>query len=243
MTASMAAAQRYIVFEGLDGVGKTTFSRALGLYLGELFPESARFVGPASGMGQHPLGSWIYSLRHGRALGLSWSTIPDFDAVEMLTPHDVSGLLIELLHAVAHVETIRTKIQPALDSDGFAVVDRYWWSTYAFARLHLDRDSSLASVQAELVHWKRLPIPTVFYLTRAQGRLDRNLHREVDGYYREAISSALDQNVYIVENNGRPLETWATILDALGLPVRAPGFPVEALDDTAFFECNGKPKS
>jgi thymidylate kinase len=207
---------RYVVFEGLDGVGKTTFVTALAGYYRQTQPHTPLYAGRVSGVMAGSLGGWIYHLRHGRAVGVSWHD----GGSEFLDPEHVSPLMIELLHMTAHVETIVRDIEPTLRAGGTVILDRYWWSIYAFLRPTLSVDDAMSCVAPELVFWRRLPVPTVIYLARHRGRLEASVHAEIDGYYRELIAQDRDASIHVVDNDGPLAATWAAVLAVLGLSFR-----------------------
>jgi thymidylate kinase len=108
-------ASRIIVFEGPDGAGKTTVSRALARTLRERGHDCVLFAFPGATDGT--LGRHVYDLHHD----------PQRFGVRQLTP-----LALQTLHVAAHVEAIETMIRPALERGATIVLDRYWWSTWVY---------------------------------------------------------------------------------------------------------------
>jgi thymidylate kinase len=129
---------------------------------------------------------------------------------------------LQLLHVAAHVDAIASWIAPALEG-GCVILDRYWWSTYAYSRSFLSSDDAWTLVAAEHPFWRPLPPPIVVYLTRNAGlkpeELDDQTHIRLDQHYREVIererSSGAD--VREVTNDGQLDDGWRCLLDTLGL--------------------------
>ena len=60
----IVSAPRVVVFEGVDGTGKTTFARALGRYYQQLFPTATVLQEAFPGSRPGTLGNWVYQLHH-----------------------------------------------------------------------------------------------------------------------------------------------------------------------------------
>jgi len=116
MTATRTG--RLIVFEGPDGVGKSTLARWFTECLSAK-GEQARFRSfPGSGEGT--LGALVYKVHH--------------------APHDfkvtaITATALQTLHIAAHLDAIEREIRPQILSGLTIVLDRYWWSTFVYARV------------------------------------------------------------------------------------------------------------
>lgn len=207
------SAPRVVIFEGVDGTGKTTFARALGRYYRQLFPAATVLEEAFPGSRSGTLGNWVYRLHHA-------------DTNSSLDPRAIAPAALQLLHVAAHVDAIVTRFTPALTESGsFLILDRYWWSTYAYARLHLAPDQALALVYPEQLFWKPLPPPRLIYFSRHQSlkshEIDSVQHKRIDSHYREIIDKERQDGVIIheINNNGDESETWVVLLRNLGLPM------------------------
>lgn len=204
-----SAAPKFVIFEGVDGVGKTTLVYALAQYYQRLFPQIPISLGSFPGAGLGTLGEWVYRLHHG--------------GIDGLEPESIEPPALQLLHVAAHVDAILSWITPALGA-GSVILDRYWWSTYAHARVDLSADVAWALVVPEQPFWQTLPRPMIFYVTRTitlkTGELDPHRHDLLDRYYREVIARERDfgVNVYELANEGVLDECWRRLLGCLGLP-------------------------
>lgn len=202
----------FVVFEGVDGAGKTTLAGALAEYYRVLAPGASFYAGAFPGSSPGTLGEWVYRLHHGQFAELS--------------PAQVSPPALQLLHVAAHVDTVLGRIAPTLRAGGRVVLDRYWWSTYAYARELLEPYQALALVAAEHPFWEDLLRPEVVYVSRRTTlkahEIDQPRHDRLAAYYQEVMTRERDAGVRVHElaNDGSFGETWATLLTMLGLPSR-----------------------
>jgi len=138
------------VFEGPDGVGKSTVAAGVEEHLRSVGVACARLSFPGSEPGT--LGRLVYELHH----------TPDRFGVADLTS---TGL--QLLHIAAHVDAIERRILPLLREGTTVLLDRYWWSTWAYGTLrgtpmaHLD-----AMLTVERQVWQGIRPAALFLLRR-----------------------------------------------------------------------------
>lgn len=98
-----------IIFEGPDGVGKTTLAKMLAERIGATYYA---FPGQEAGS----LGQLVYELHH-RTL---------FPAM------DISDDSLQLLHIAAHINALHTRLIPWLQEGRTVVLDRFYWSTLVY---------------------------------------------------------------------------------------------------------------
>lgn len=207
---------RFVIFEGIDGVGKTTLARALARYYRLMAPAQPLFAEAFPGARPGTLGEWVYRLHHGRA-------------VEAPDVHSLDPMALQILHIAAHVDAMRQFILPALarPEGGAVILDRFWWSTYAYSRPMLPPEMVLAMVAAERMLWKLVAPPIIVYLTRAHSlkpqEIDPATEHALTGYYDEviALERSSGQPVQVIANDGSLAEVWARLLVALALPAIA----------------------
>jgi len=206
---STETAPKFVIFEGIDGVGKSTLAKALAAYCERLFPQESISHGSFPGARPGSLGEWVYRLHHAQ--------------VAELQPESIVPPALQLLHVAAHVDGIQSWIGPALDK-GTVILDRYWWSTYAYARVDVSAEIARALVVPERPFWRSLPQPIIFYLTRISilksGEVDQERHELLHRYYREIIERERESGVDVHElaNDGHLDECWSRLLDSLALP-------------------------
>ncbi len=109
---AMAGTGHLVVFEGVDGVGKTTLVNRVAAVLGDCLPNvrTHSFPGTKSGT----LGELVYRVHHSATL-----------------LRGVPPLALQMLHVAAHLDAIINDILPDLRV-GTVLLDRYWWSTLAY---------------------------------------------------------------------------------------------------------------
>jgi thymidylate kinase len=204
---------RFVVFEGVDGSGKTTLAGALADYYSSLAPHQRIYANSFPGSTPGTLGEWVYRFHHYRA-------------VNAPSPDTLTPAALQLLHVAAHVDAILTHITPTLIEGGCVILDRYWWSTYSYSRVFLPARQVWSLVNAERIFLESLPKPTIIYLTRHKSlkpdELSSVSHAKLDSYYHELVAheSQNHQSIYEVDNSGSVERTWNAVLTLLGLPDR-----------------------
>src|ERR1700722_2011213 len=127
-----------IVFEGPDGVGKTTLGRRLTDYLTSkgIASRYTSFPGHEPGT----LGRLVYEIHHH----------PAQFGIDKLEP-----TTCQLLHVASHIDALRRTIRPALLAGEVVVMDRFWWSTLVYGRTGgADPESLSAMIGLEKHHWE-----------------------------------------------------------------------------------------
>ncbi len=156
------------------------------------------------------LGEWVYRLHHKKA-------------IDSPSPDNISPFALQLLHVAAHVDTILTRVIPTLEINGYVILDRYWWSTYAYSRIYVDRELVWSLVNIERMLLEHLPRPVVIYLTRSTSfkpdEIDCITHTKLDNSYREIfqIEREAGTEVYELNNDGSIKQVWETLLKVLEL--------------------------
>ncbi len=142
---------KLFVFEGPDGVGKTTVVQAVAKELrARTIPcECLAFPGREDGT----VGQLIYRLHHNPgAVGLTSS---------------VSPLALQALHVAAHVDSIDTRIRPALLAARCVLLDRFWWSTWVYGRVAgIPAKPLEAMIDFERLVWGAIQPAAVFVVSR-----------------------------------------------------------------------------
>jgi len=138
------------VFEGPDGVGKTTLSKAFSSYLSSINEECCYLSFP--GNRSRTLGKHIYEIHH------------ELNNVGINTINPTS---LQLLHVASHIDAIESAILPALRSSQSIVLDRFWWSTIVYGRVYGANEGSLQKlIEIEKMHWAEFQPACVFLLKR-----------------------------------------------------------------------------
>jgi dTMP kinase len=138
------------VFEGPNGVGKTTLSSNLNLYLNQQGFPSQLVALPGKSAGT--VGEHIYRLYHDPAsFGVRY----------------ISVTTEQLLFTAAHADVIENEILPILSKGTNVVLDRYWWSTWVYSIVGgLDERVRDLLLELELKVWRDVKPHRIFLLHR-----------------------------------------------------------------------------
>jgi thymidylate kinase len=152
---------KLFVFEGPDGVGKSTIAARLQqeLNTGIETVVTGAFPGNAPGS----LGKHVYDLHH----------TPEQFGVNQLRPDS-----LQLLHVAAHLDAIHGWIAAARETGKIVLLDRFWWSTYVYGLVAGLPEATIAAiVGVELPFWRSNPPDAVFLVNRpsSQGKADAAL--------------------------------------------------------------------
>jgi len=188
-----------IVFEGPDGVGKSTLAGKIASRL----RDQGTAVEEASLPGSRPgtLGAHVHRLHHD----------PRKYGIEHIDPTSV-----QVLHAAAQIDTLNRVIRPALDAGRWVVLDRFWWSTIAYGQvLGACRESLTLLEQLALLQWSSLSPMIVFVVKRT---LAVPLHKELTAVY-EGLAGR-DAHPHAVETLVNDSDIESAVDTALGSVAR-----------------------
>ena len=179
---------RLIVFEGPDGVGKSTLAEQLTARLRETGVPCENLAFPGRQPGS--LGRLVYDLHHDApGLGLG----------------EVSPTSLQVLHIAAHVDAIEGHILPALRAGTWVVLDRFWWSTWVYgAAFGVPEPSLEAMIQLEQLHWGQVKPDVLFLVERQNGTPGdgEGLRGKILGGYRElANREQIHSHVVMLQND------------------------------------------
>jgi thymidylate kinase len=205
---------RLVVFEGPDGVGKTTLAAAVGRALEGRGVTCDLLAFPGREPGT--LGSLVYQLHHdpGR---FGVASIP--------------AASLQLLHVAAHLDAISRRILPALQVGRWVVLDRFWWSTFVYGLVTGARKETLdATIAVEKVEWGEVTPAMAFLVRRARPLRDGEpldlWQKLVPAYHELALAEQARHPVCLIDNEGTVEESVGRALDALdGLRFRVATAP------------------
>jgi dTMP kinase len=141
---------KLVVFEGPDGVGKSTLVDSSIEFLRNRDVPVVRLSFPGKDAGT--LG-WLVDQIHHKQHNL--------DLVGL------SELSLQALHIAAHLDHIETRIHPALRDGNWVILDRFWWSTWVYGRaLKAHRQVLETLIEAEKIFWAPTLPATVFLINR-----------------------------------------------------------------------------
>jgi len=180
---------RLYVFEGADGVGKSTIIKSVAARLKDSVGIlSLSFPGQESGS----LGKLVYDIHH---------TSSDF-GIKKIDP-----LSLQVLHVAAHIDCIQKQIKPALDQGKTVLLDRFWWSMMAYgesAGIPCSILQHLRELEGKI--WDVIKPIQLFYIqTQASFRpeLSPSKWKKVTAIYAKLVTSESDNYpITIIKNNG-----------------------------------------
>lgn len=205
----MPAPGQLFIFEGPDGVGKSTLSKALVKQLNAAGHACDYLAFPGREPGT--LGYHVYQLHH------------DHAAFGVASIHPTS---LQLLHIAAHIDVIERHILPTLTAGRSIVLDRFWWSTWVYGLTSkIERGVLQAMLDVERPSWKEIQ-PAVIFLVRAAAPRDRTMPlaewKKLSAAYYELSTTQRDTTcVEIVENTSTIDSALGFILDRIARISRA----------------------
>src|SRR5437016_10326008 len=184
----MRVSGRLFVFEGCDESGKTTLTKALCEVLTRQNHATRCFAFP--GRVDGTLERDVHRLHHD----------PKSANIEQIHPAS-----LQILHIAAHIDSITAAILPALKRGEWVVLDRYWWSTWAYGiATGVNRSALKTMIHLELLYWRGVT-PTALFLVerktkRGHGQDMRN-SKILDEYYNLAKRERKHFPVHIIKND------------------------------------------
>lgn len=163
-----ASSGRLIVFEGPDGVGKSTIHAGILERLEAVGEQATGLSFPGRRRGS--LGDLVYRVHHGEI-------------------SDVDPFALQMLHVAAHIDAIRGPITEAIESDRIVLLHRFWWSTWVYGTVSgLPPEGMDDLIALELQVWDGLA-PSLLVLI---GR-DRPFRKEHEPTYHHKLTRAYEE--------------------------------------------------
>ena len=199
---------RLIVFEGPDGVGKSTLAEELTTRLREAGVPCEHVAFPGRQPGS--LGHLVYDLHHNASgLGLG----------------EVNATSLQLLHIAAHVDALEGHILPGLRTGSWIILDRFWWSTWVYGTaLGVPERSLKAMIRLERIHWGQFKPAVLFLVERERGTPDSGEGSQgqiLEGYRALANREQLHSRVVTLRNDSSFANTLDEVWGAI-IPISPP---------------------
>ena len=191
---------RLIVFEGPDGVGKSTLSLALANRLKALGLMYQHLSFP--GRDEGTLGRLVYDVHHD----------PAQYGIE-----EITAASLQTLHIAAHLDAIEQRILPDLSEGHWVILDRFWWSTWVYGRVAgIERTTLDALIHVERLHWKGVQPDAVFLVDRSNDSFDSHNRVQLRESYQVLYSSEKTRYpVHQIQNDKPVDESVNRVLEAL----------------------------
>ena len=138
------------VFEGFDGVGKTTIVRELSYKLDNLRIDHTCYSFPGKEVSR--LGNLVYDLHHN---------------MKKYMDYKLNSTSLQLLHVACHLDIIEQYIIPDINAGKIVLLDRFWWSTYAYGLANnISKDVLDHILYPEKKKFDNMPLKKIFLLER-----------------------------------------------------------------------------
>lgn len=182
---------RLFVFEGSDGVGKSTISENVAEQLrGKGFDVLLLSL---PGNDPNSLGDLVYKIRH-KELGNG----------------DFSTASLQALQIAAHIDFIENRIRPAILARKTIILDRYWWSTVAYGQAsNIPKTIIDAMVKLEKTVWGNLLPDKLFLITRHEpfrAELDSKSWIRIYSAYQDLFEKEKGNYPIDIIYNSKPLK-------------------------------------
>ena len=189
-----------IVFEGPDGVGKSTLSKALAEKLEETGIPCNHLSFPGKQAGT--IGRLVYEIHH---------------SPEKFELGNISPTSLQALHISAHLEVIEQRIAPALKNGYWVVLDRFWWSTWVYGHVSSVNSSVLdALIQAERIQWNGIEPSIIFLVDRSDESFHNPGHVQLRKTYETLYEKESERHpTRLIRNDASVDESVKQVLDTL----------------------------
>jgi thymidylate kinase len=191
------------VFEGPDGVGKTTIAKELYRHLNSSGIPCSFLAFPGRDLGS--LGFHVYQLHH---------------ESERFGINSISPTSLQLLHIAAHIDALEHKILPLLASGINIILDRYWWSTWVYGTVSGISPIVLGyMIDIELEFWKGITPTRIFLIDRSapldDDKASARWHLLKEAYFDLADREGQSVPVFMIKNEDTIEDTLQRLIGIL----------------------------
>lgn len=184
------------IFEGIDNVGKTTVVKELKEKLSKEMDYECEIVA-FPGNEERTLGALVYDIHHHEKKYFDYA---------------INDASLQLLHIASHIDLIQRKLLKEHSSTKIILMDRFWWSTYAYGLSgSLESDIVKTILASELMYWEKININKIFLLERKDREKDYETDKDnlILQNYRELASK--EPKCQVINNDGS-LDSVITII-------------------------------
>lgn len=178
---------RLYIFEGIDHVGKSSIVAALK----ETLISEGVLCSTYSFPGKEPqtLGGLVYDFHHNMSKYIS---------------NTIDPISLQLLHIAAHIDIINKQILPDLSEGKIVLLDRSWWSTYAYGIANgINKNIIEKVISPELKLLKSIKVEKYFYIKRDDiiNDYSEEFKSSVISSYEELVKKSAPDKCSTVINN------------------------------------------
>ena len=114
--------------------------------------ECACIIVAFPGNDSRTLGSLVYDIHHNQ---------------KKYFEESLNETSLQLLHIASHIDLLQRKMRKLSSEKCIVLLDRYWWSTYAYGLAGgMDENIIQAIIAPELLFWKDINVKKIFLLER-----------------------------------------------------------------------------
>ena len=193
---------KLFIFEGIDSVGKTTIIKEICNYLNYKSISFSSYSFP----GKEPdtLGELVYDFHHNKKHYINY---------------DINSLSLQMLHVASHIDILKRCIIPDLKKGKIVLLDRSWWSTYAYGTSYGIPKKQLNMILApELDIVKKLTIEKIFLIERDMQKSEYSqtiTNKIINAYNELADKYSKKQNIRKITNDSTVYDATNQILDEM----------------------------
>jgi len=170
------------VIEGIDSSGKSTLCDMLKEKLNGERLNVVTYHFPGKDI--NTLGKVVYDIHHSK----------------ITFPKKIPNLSLQVLHVAAHIDLWLNYINDSINKREIIILDRFWWSTYAYGKLsNIDTQTLMNLISVEKTCYDDNDVRLYFYVIR-ESSMNHNINLN-DNYLELAEMYEHKSKTYIVNNN------------------------------------------
>lgn len=198
MKLSKSGMGKLYIFEGIDNVGKTTIIKEISNVLENKDIPFSTYSFP--GKEPNTLGTLIYDLHHNK---------------DKYINYELNNASLQMLHVASHIDLLKRCIIPDLKQGKVVLLDRSWWSTYAYGIANgITKEQIKMIIAPEIYIFEKIAISKIFLIKREQKTSDydkittKKILKTYEDLAEEYQTSEL---VYTIHNNSDILDVVSEI--------------------------------
>lgn len=199
---------KLVFFEGIDHVGKSTICELIFKDFVQQGIACSAYSFPGKQDGT--LGKLVYDIHHDKE-GI-------FAGNMEINSRNIDSLSLQIMHVAAHIDLLNSKIIPDIEAGKIVLLDRSWWSTFAYGIANgLSEDSLRDILQPELHILNGIPRNFVIYISRKEKEKDYSEEKTsmIIQTYEKLCTELHANDILKIENDGTIIDVVQKINDAI----------------------------